>query len=171
LIGIYKRERCGDFTKSVRPPSCVSPFKIPRHLVQLLAISILIVNSVHSSGSGFFYYTLQLLATAQRTNLETVANGAMNFLNTYCTCFFSVAKGAIMLRNVGNCVMMPVCRLHIDCMRDENSANAPCFSYPYGAMNFKAVIAHYEVHVADFLNGSHRMVDGVIYLKLPRLTL
>jgi hypothetical protein len=54
---------------------------IPRYLVQLLEIRILIANSAHSSVSGLFYY-LHLLAAAQRTNLEAVANDAMKFLNT-----------------------------------------------------------------------------------------
>ncbi len=41
--------------KSVRSPSCESLLKIPRHLVQLLAIGILIPNCAHRSASGLFF--------------------------------------------------------------------------------------------------------------------
>jgi hypothetical protein len=54
--------------KSARPPSCESPLKIPRHLVQLLAIRILIAKSKHH-----LFYNIHLLATVQRTNLEAAA--------------------------------------------------------------------------------------------------
>jgi hypothetical protein len=39
------RETRKSLKKSARPPSCESPLKIPRHLVQLLAIRILIPNA------------------------------------------------------------------------------------------------------------------------------
>jgi hypothetical protein len=46
-----KREAQIFSEKSVSPPSCESPFKIQRHLVQRLEIRILIPNSAHSSVS------------------------------------------------------------------------------------------------------------------------
>jgi hypothetical protein len=50
--------------KSIRPPSCESLVKIQRHLVQLLAIRILIANCTHSFVSGLLFYYKQLLAMA-----------------------------------------------------------------------------------------------------------
>jgi hypothetical protein len=43
----FKSEAQRFSEKSVRPPSCESPLKIPRHLVQLLAIRILIPKRGH----------------------------------------------------------------------------------------------------------------------------
>jgi len=40
---------------SVRPLSCKSPLKIPRHLAQLLAIRILIAKGAHSSVWGLLF--------------------------------------------------------------------------------------------------------------------
>jgi hypothetical protein len=40
------------FEKSARPPSCESPLKLQRHLVQMLAIWKQIANGAHSSVSG-----------------------------------------------------------------------------------------------------------------------
>jgi hypothetical protein len=42
---LLKREARRYLEKSARPPSCESPLKIPRYLVQLLAITILIPNA------------------------------------------------------------------------------------------------------------------------------
>jgi hypothetical protein len=52
--GLYKRERRG-----ACPPSCESPLKIPRHLLQQLAmvIRILIANGAHSSVCGLLFTT------------------------------------------------------------------------------------------------------------------
>jgi hypothetical protein len=58
-------------------------------------------NSAHSSICGLFYYT-QLLATAQITNLEVVANRPVEFLNINFV-LFPVANGAMMLRAVEKC--------------------------------------------------------------------
>jgi hypothetical protein len=46
--------------KIFRKPACphpVSPLKITRHIVQLLAITILIANGAHSSVCGFLFST------------------------------------------------------------------------------------------------------------------
>jgi hypothetical protein len=59
-----EHRKCGGFLEVL--------LKIQRHLPQLLTIRILIAISAHS---------IQLLATAQRTNLEAFDNGAVNFLN------------------------------------------------------------------------------------------
>jgi hypothetical protein len=64
---------------------------------------------VHTALSAEYFYYIQLLAMAKRTNLEAVANGVMNFLNTDLV--FSVAKGAMMLSAIGKCAMMPERRL------------------------------------------------------------
>jgi hypothetical protein len=64
------------FEKLVRPPSCKSPLKIQRHLVQLLAIKILIAKRVHSSICG-----LSLLHTV-------VGNGDKNNLKAVTNVFF-----------------------------------------------------------------------------------
>jgi hypothetical protein len=59
----------------------------------------------------------------------------MKFLNT--DFLFSVAKGAMMLRAVGKCAMMPV----VDCrLRDETSVNKSRFSYPFRAMKIMAAL-------------------------------
>ncbi len=64
--------------------------------MQLLAIRILIASSALSTAlSAALFYYIQLLATAQRTHLESDANGAIKFLNTDFV-FFYVAKGAMM---------------------------------------------------------------------------
>jgi len=55
------------------------------------------------------------------------------------TLFLYVANGAMTLRAVGKCAIMPVCRVDWG-LRDETSANIPCFSFPYSAMNFMAVL-------------------------------
>jgi hypothetical protein len=60
--------------------SCEMAIKIPCHLVQLLATRILGANSEQISIWGLFY--VQLLAPAQTTYLEAVANGAVSFLST-----------------------------------------------------------------------------------------
>jgi hypothetical protein len=59
---LLKIEARAFFEKSAHPPSCESPLKIPRHLVQLLAISILIANSAHSSAA---LYLLQIAVGAR----------------------------------------------------------------------------------------------------------
>ncbi len=78
-LGIYKRERSENYRKIrpiPHPLRALSRFHIS--YMQLLAIRFLIAIA-HSSVSGPFFYYMQLLATAQRTNLEDVANGEMNF--------------------------------------------------------------------------------------------
>jgi hypothetical protein len=67
--------------------------------VPLLAIRILIASRAHNSLWPFIYY-LQLLSTALRTNLEVVANGAVNFL-----LLLSIGKATIILalHAVENC--------------------------------------------------------------------
>ncbi len=61
----FIKERCAEVVRKIpRPPSCESPLKIQRYLVQLLAIRILIA---HTALSASFYS----LHTA-------VGNGAMN---------------------------------------------------------------------------------------------
>jgi hypothetical protein len=76
--GIYLTERRGGCLKNPPAPilsSCESPLKIPRHLVQLLAIRTLIANSSHSSVSTqpVIHY-IQLLAK----KVESASNGTMN---------------------------------------------------------------------------------------------
>jgi hypothetical protein len=78
---VFRKIRCFSSSKS--------SLKISRHLVQLLAIRILIANGAHCSVCGPFIYYIQLLATA----LEPVANGAENFFQSEC--FFSVGIVAV----------------------------------------------------------------------------
>ncbi len=46
----FIKERCAEVSRKIRPsPTCEGPMKIPRHLVQLLAVGrILIANGAHS---------------------------------------------------------------------------------------------------------------------------
>jgi hypothetical protein len=96
--------------KSVRPPSCECPLKIPRHLIQLLAIRIIIANGTHSSVS------------------DNVDNGAMNKIGI-CSKWRWHLKRRMLLFSVSNGAFMntPCCwKLRDDAYSDvEISANTP----------------------------------------------
>jgi hypothetical protein len=74
-----KEEAWKFFEKSARHPSCQCLLKIPRHLVQLLAIGKRIAHGAHTSRyvSGLLIYYKQLLATTLGTkqimNMKFVA--------------------------------------------------------------------------------------------------
>ncbi len=92
------------------PLSSESPLKIQRHLVQLLAIRILIAcqQPTQLCLRPFIYYIL-LLAMALWTNLETFSNGAVNFINHVV---FLCRQGAQWtLRYIRNWAIMPVALL------------------------------------------------------------
>jgi hypothetical protein len=63
------------FRKSAHPPSYASPFKIPHHLVQLLAIRFLISNGaeqIHSAvGKGKYVVYSHWLQGPENTFLVT----------------------------------------------------------------------------------------------------
>ncbi len=100
----FIKERAAEVFINIRPsPILWDPFKIPRHLVQLLANRKWIAKGEHSSVRAF--YAL----------LEAVANRAMNILSPGCV-LFSVGNGALntplywqqrneLLRNIGNSAM------------------------------------------------------------------
>ncbi len=117
---LFKWEARRFLGKSARSQFCESPLKIPRHLVQLLAIRILIANSVYTQlcQPSFIYYT-QLLATALWTNFEYVPNGAMNIM-----LFFSVSKDPMSAPRYWQ-LREDVCTLYK--LRDDTSANKPSF--------------------------------------------
>ncbi len=65
-------------------------------------------------------------------NLEPVANGAENFLQSEC-CFSLQAKAQWTLRDNANCAMMPLALL-----RPMQIGHV--FTIPYGVMNFMAAL-------------------------------
>jgi hypothetical protein len=68
---------------------------------------VLISNSAHRLCQRPFLLHSAVSYNA-RTKIEAVSNGTMKFLNTD---FVFICSGAMTLRFVGNCAIMPVCRL------------------------------------------------------------
>ncbi len=64
---------CKELEKLVHSTFCESPLKISRHLIQLLAIRILIPNSANSSVYGLF-------STGQKYTRFSYPYGALNLL-------------------------------------------------------------------------------------------
>jgi hypothetical protein len=69
-----------------------------------MAVRILIANEAHSSVSGIFFITKP--DNAAKNKFRSCCQWRNEILNTYF--LISLAKGAMMLRAVGKCVMMPV---------------------------------------------------------------
>jgi hypothetical protein len=61
------------------PQSCESPLQIPSHLVELLAMTMLIPNSANSSVSGLFCTTYSCWRWGYEQIWNLYANGAVNF--------------------------------------------------------------------------------------------
>ncbi len=115
--------------KSVRPPSCVSPLKITSHLVQLLAIIILIAIALTVLSEACFTNTsLQRRKEQIRSRCQW-----RNELLINTDFVFFCRKGRNNAPKRGKYAMMPVSRLYCR-LRDETSAKKPRFSYPYDAM-------------------------------------
>ncbi len=93
-----KREAPRFLEKSARPPSCESP----RHLVQLLAIRILIANGAHGSVCGLLFtsYSCWQWRYEKIWNLWPMAQKFSQL-----ECIFSVGNGAMNATDIGNCAL------------------------------------------------------------------
>jgi hypothetical protein len=71
---------------------------------------------------------------------SAVGNGALNKFGNYFQWRSELLKFIMFFFYVGKGAMNAIWELHDDActvyytLRDETSANTPCFSYPYGAM-------------------------------------
>ncbi len=110
--------------KSARSQSCEIPFKLERHLLQLLAISKVVANCAHSS---ICIYILQLLVMALWSIFENIPNSAVNFLRPETN------------QNVPGCLWK---------LREEafsavvTSTNTPSFLHLNGAVNLFGAIGN-----------------------------
>jgi hypothetical protein len=66
--------------KSARPSCSLSPLKLQRHLVRLLAIWTRLPTAYTDLSAAFYLLHKAVGNSAMNTNLETVTNGAVNFL-------------------------------------------------------------------------------------------
>ncbi len=115
-----------------------------------------------------FIYYIQLLAMSLWTNLEAVANGAVNF-NTPNVDFFCIGNGAMnalqycLRRNELSALLETVKKcLQVHCSQ-YNYTTACWISFP--CWQFVPELPTAVQVGAETLKGSHRMGDGRIFLK------